>query len=350
MARLRHQELKAFSEALLELYTPGPHADFPDRISDILRRCLSFDLLSYHEIVDNQNQRALVYPDTPFDMQAFDTYLDQHPTWNAFTRDHMESSVKISDFLTRNEWERTDLYNHIFRPFAIRNQLAFITLGELPQLGIALNRSRRDFSEEDRSILDLLKPHSTKAFSTSQLFSYFSDAAQAFGEGYVVADGMGRIRFCTTKAARWLEEYFDHRQLSSLPSQLKDWLKNRSFKLFNPDNLSAPLKEFSICRGPKRLIIESLSPIQTPEHRLILREKCEELDATPLQRLGLTKREAEVLFWVSEGKRNPEIATILGIRAKTITKHLERVFSKLGVETRTSASNVAREVLGRLSH
>ena len=80
-----------------------------------------------------------------------------------------------------------------------------------------------------------------------------------------------------------------------------------------------------------------------------MREKWEEPEATALQRLGLTKREAEVLFWVSEGKRNPEIATILGIRAKTITKHLERVFSKLSVETRTSAANVAREVLVSLS-
>jgi DNA-binding CsgD family transcriptional regulator len=95
----------------------------------------------------------------------------------------------------------------------------------------------------------------------------------------------------------------------------------------------------------KRLTVESLSPIQTPNHWLILREKREGLDGTPLQRLGLTKREAEVLFWVSEGKRNPEIATILGIKAKTISKHLERVFSKIGVETRTNAANMAREVL-----
>jgi DNA-binding CsgD family transcriptional regulator len=350
MARLRHRELKTFSEALLELYSPGPYSDFPDRVSAILRRCLSFELLSYHEIVDNQNQRALCYPDTPFDLQAFEAYLDQHPTWNAFTRDHMESSVKISDFLTRNEWERTDLYNYIFRPFALRNQLGFITLGEQPQLGLSVNRTRRDFSEEERGILNLLKPHFAQAFSASQLFSHFSDAAQGFTEGYLVADGMGRIRFCTSKAARWLQEYFDHRQATLLPNQLRDWLKNRSFKLFNPDNRSAPLKAFSIQRGPKQLIVESLSPIQAPDHRLVLREKNEELNAGALQRLGLTKREAEVLLWVSQGKTNPEIATILGAKPKTITKHLERVFLKLGVETRTSAANVAREVMGSLSH
>jgi DNA-binding CsgD family transcriptional regulator len=345
MARLRHQELKAFAEALLELYSPGPLADFPDKVSAGLRRCLSFESLAYHEIIDNQNQRVISYPEILFDLKAFETYLDQHPNWNAFTRDRVESSVKISDFVTRSEWERTDLYNYIFRPFAIRDQLGFITLGALPQLGIGLNRSRRDFSEEERSILDLLKPHLTQAFSASQLFSYFSDATDTFIDGYIVADRAGRIRFCTSKAARWLAEYFDSQQNSLLPSQLRDWLKNRSLRLFNPDNLSAPLTEFSIQRGAKRLIVESLSPIQTPDHRLVLREKTEALDAALLERLGLTKREAEVLLWVSQGKTNPEIATILGTKPKTITKHLERVFSKLGVETRTSAANVARDIL-----
>lgn len=101
MVRLRHQELKALSEALLGLYSPVPHADFPPCVSAILRRRFSFDCLAHHEIVDNQNQRALFSPEITFDIQAFETYLDQHPTWNAFTRDHVESCAKISDFMNR---------------------------------------------------------------------------------------------------------------------------------------------------------------------------------------------------------------------------------------------------------
>jgi DNA-binding CsgD family transcriptional regulator len=347
MARLRHQDLKTLSESLLELYSPGSRADFPDRVSAILRRCFSFDCLAYHEIADNQSQRALTYPEFPFDMEAFAKYLDQHPTWNAVTKDHVEACMKISDFLNRDKWERTDLYNHIFRPHAFHYQLGFGTQGELPQLAIALNRSRRDFSEEERSILDLLKPHLAQAFCTSQLFSYFSDAAHAFSEGYLVADAMGTIRFGTSKAVRWLEEYFGHRQKSLLPNRLRDWLKNRSFTLFNPNNLSAPLREFSIQVGPKRLIVESLSPIEAPDYRLVLHEKNVELDAAPLEALDLTKREAEVLLWVSQGKRNAEIAAILGTRVKTITKHLERIFQKIDVETRTSAANIALDILQR---
>ncbi len=61
---------------------------------------------------------------------------------------------------------------------------------------------------------------------------------------------------------------------------------------------------------------------------------------------GLTPRESDVLIWVAQGKTNPEIATILGIRPYTVRTHLERVFLKLGVETRHAAGLRAMEVLG----
>jgi DNA-binding CsgD family transcriptional regulator len=52
----------------------------------------------------------------------------------------------------------------------------------------------------------------------------------------------------------------------------------------------------------------------------------------------LTAREREVLDWVAAGKTNRDIATILGASARTVEKHLERVYEKLGVETRTAAA------------
>jgi DNA-binding CsgD family transcriptional regulator len=60
--------------------------------------------------------------------------------------------------------------------------------------------------------------------------------------------------------------------------------------------------------------------------------------------LSLTPREAEVLLWITEGKTNSEIASILGCRTATINKHAERIFAKLSVETRTAAAATAREV------
>jgi DNA-binding CsgD family transcriptional regulator len=60
--------------------------------------------------------------------------------------------------------------------------------------------------------------------------------------------------------------------------------------------------------------------------------------AKALEVLGLSPRETQVLAWVAEGKTNGEIGIILGARPRTVAKHLERIFRKLGVETRTAAA------------
>ena len=62
-----------------------------------------------------------------------------------------------------------------------------------------------------------------------------------------------------------------------------------------------------------------------------------------LASLNLTPREAEVLFWISQGKSNHEIGMIVGAKTGTICKHVEHILSKLNVENRTSAAVVALE-------
>ena len=57
--------------------------------------------------------------------------------------------------------------------------------------------------------------------------------------------------------------------------------------------------------------------------------------------LGLTSREGEVLSWLSKGKTNRDIAQILGLSPRTVDKHLEQIYSKLGVENRTAAAAIA---------
>jgi len=66
----------------------------------------------------------------------------------------------------------------------------------------------------------------------------------------------------------------------------------------------------------------------------------------PLQTLGLSPRESEILFWAAQGKTNPEIATIANISRATVKKHLENTYMKLGVENRNAATLRALEALG----
>jgi len=67
--------------------------------------------------------------------------------------------------------------------------------------------------------------------------------------------------------------------------------------------------------------------------------------AVPLESLGLSPREAEVLLWIAQGKNNEEIGIILGVSRNTIKKHVLRVLEKLQVESRNSAALRAIEIL-----
>jgi DNA-binding response OmpR family regulator/DNA-binding CsgD family transcriptional regulator len=62
-------------------------------------------------------------------------------------------------------------------------------------------------------------------------------------------------------------------------------------------------------------------------------------------RLGLTRREAQVLLWLGQGKSNRDIASILGLSPRTVNKHLEQIFTKLGVENRASAAALSVRTL-----
>jgi DNA-binding CsgD family transcriptional regulator len=68
-------------------------------------------------------------------------------------------------------------------------------------------------------------------------------------------------------------------------------------------------------------------------------------DAAPLEKLGISPREAEILLWMAQGKSNGDIGTLCGISVGTVKKHANHIFEKLGVEGRTSATLRALEVL-----
>jgi DNA-binding CsgD family transcriptional regulator len=63
------------------------------------------------------------------------------------------------------------------------------------------------------------------------------------------------------------------------------------------------------------------------------------------RKLTLTQREAEVVLWIARGKANRDIGEILGLSPRTVNKHLEQIFAKLGVENRTAAAAIAVRAL-----
>jgi DNA-binding response OmpR family regulator len=90
----------------------------------------------------------------------------------------------------------------------------------------------------------------------------------------------------------------------------------------------------------------------SPNEFLLRLAKDSSSTSTPAEfssELGLTTREGEVLSWLSKGKTNRDIAQILGLSPRTVDKHLEQIYAKLGVENRTAAAAIATSTSRRNS-
>ena len=155
-------------------------------------------------------------------------------------------------------------------------------------------------------------------------------------EAFVIACLDGEIYFSTRQANILLQAFFPGTSMACLPGLVVHWLKS--------EERHKPLVVGSANKGD--LQIEHLAA-SDPGHLALLRLEQRNSSWGPraLQTLGLTPREAEVLYWITEGKTNPEISTILDTTLHTIKKHNHKLFAKLGVETRMAAARLAMSVL-----
>ncbi len=151
-----------------------------------------------------------------------------------------------------------------------------------------------------------------------------------------VHEAEGRIVWKTPQAWALLNDYFEIVD-EQAPLLLLEWIaKVREAASRGQD---API---IMERSTKRLLGNVHRGDSSQELIITLREENRgDLIQALSGAFGLTLREAEVLFWVVNGKTNREIGMILGSSRRTVDKHLEHVFEKLGVETRTSAAGLA---------
>ena len=161
------------------------------------------------------------------------------------------------------------------------------------------------------------------------------DAVDVAGMGTVVLDAQGRVAWRSPQAQRWLTQAFGAAGQLAL-EQAAQWLRTA---------LSQDL--CSIELGPDdRLMARNLGSGGMGEAMLLLTSApVNSASARRLREVALTPRETEVLSRLAKGKTNRDIADILGMSPRTVNKHLEHVFEKLGVETRTAAAAIASQLL-----
>jgi DNA-binding NarL/FixJ family response regulator len=173
--------------------------------------------------------------------------------------------------------------------------------------------------------------------NNARLTSHAWQALDTAGQHLFSTDATGAMAWATPQtfalfakagaSATWQE--------SSLVAQLQPWLARA------PGN--APL---SLTGLDLPLSIHHVQELPEGGHLLRLQEGLNAApDALLREHLNLTARESEVLLWISNGKTNREIAEILDMSPRTVNKHLEQIFRKLGVENRTAAARMALNVL-----
>ena len=178
------------------------------------------------------------------------------------------------------------------------------------------------------------------------------NALDAFGHASIaLRPADGRVLWQTPLARDLMKRHFgagtaDASSVAAplrAPASLCDWVRER---VTRGAEVTDGGDTWTCVTGTQRLHC-SLHPASAEDEWLLVLTESSNgaaVEALSLQ-FRLTAREAEVLYWVAHGKTNRDIGDILGTRPKTITKHLEHVFEKLGVETRTAA---AARVLGTL--
>jgi DNA-binding NarL/FixJ family response regulator len=168
-------------------------------------------------------------------------------------------------------------------------------------------------------------------------------ALDAAGRFLLASDRRGQVLWCTPKARQLLGERpsGDDSEPWRLPDSVVAKLLAGRPVGTQPSSVVVDLQG-------RQVEFTMLSPLGPQELLIRLSERVAGGEQNLLQHLlGVTGREADVLLWISRGKSNREIGEILAISPRTVNKHLEQVFVKLGVENRASAAARAVRALSR---
>ncbi|MGH6626569.1 MAG: response regulator [Burkholderiaceae bacterium] len=171
------------------------------------------------------------------------------------------------------------------------------------------------------------------------------NALDAFGYASItVRASDGKLMWQTPLARELLLRYYGV-QTAQAPEPVVQWLRRH----LQQTERQTEAPRLSIEQGACRLTFGLHQQTGDDDWLIVMREVS---DAAVIEAMSLsfklTAREAEVLYWVVKGKINRDIGDILGSSPATVKKHLERVFAKLGVETRTAAAAMAMNRIRQL--
>jgi DNA-binding CsgD family transcriptional regulator len=249
----------------------------------------------------------------------WDIVIEEHPVCVRHQQGDFRA-LKLSDFVTTSQLHNLRLYDVWFAPYGVEHELNIPIPSPLWHTKTFLfdRGAGRDFTERDRLVLHRLQPHMARIWRAARTRQLLRSALAALDQadehdhrGVIILGGGSEVEFASPPSHRLLREYFPPASPRQLPQVVADWLRAEARR---------PLV---------RRIDGRRLTIRATDRALLLDERRVEVQ--------LTAREREVMSWVGRGKTNEEIAERLWLAPSTVRKHLENVYTKLGVNNRTAA-------------
>ena len=348
MYRLSHQDSRRLLCALETLNSDFDPKTLPARSLAAAEQLATADYIIFNLFTKDKAYEDTAWsnaPDrlTPQAMAAFGEYLHQHPVIGIALDNPNGVAIRVTDAVSQTAFEKTDLFNEFYRKVKSTHQmgLALLSEGGLT-MACAFCRNGKDFTDGEKSIASLAGPHFINALRNGFAFGRLSTALETASTGIVTLDQAFKTTFVSQFARQQLEKYFPKEKLAwgELPESLSDWLKSRTASTADQLLPATPLN----VGGPGgELSVRVLQNSRSHEQILLLEEK-KRASPESFAHLPVTRREAEILFWITQGKSDGAIAELCGLSIRTVHKHVENIYKKLGVETRTAAMIRASEV------
>jgi DNA-binding CsgD family transcriptional regulator len=337
MTRLLPNEYDLLLNCVVELHSFRSRPALCGWLLDqALPRLIPSDWLSYNEVdlLNPDKTLSILKPESKFFFdQLFSRFRElahQHPLIVHQMQAANFPVHKISDFLTLEDFHRLELYQEVYRPMKVEYQIAVtVRLSSSHVVAFALSRAEKDYDERDRAVLELLRPHLVVAFNNLDLVQNDKAirngtelALNELSSATLIVDMQGSILYHTGPARQWLGVTSPER----LPETIFNWLGSPATGTRENLRWNSTVGEIQI----------RALPTNSPDRRLLVLSRENTRPSADIPLSGLSRRQQEVAHWIREGKTNQEIAAILGISPRTVQKHVEHIFEKLGVESRVA--------------
>lgn len=368
MKRLTHRQMQLLLAGISELNASHDPATLPTRIFAAAKRVVATDwvALTVWDAAAIRGDNPATFPIiamhtephiavTPTMRETYNNVFHEEPFKESFLRNGLVVPHRVSDIMPDSRYYRLSIYNEHFRKIEIDRAMV-VGLSASPDVAVTVSLIRRrvEFTDGELAAFAALRPHLIAAHNSAEAFAelqreqvQYRHALEESERVLVILNAGGRVRSLTRSARELLAKYFILPLNDHLPDELTHWLAHCARHRMN-NGTTPPVPPFEIKRGDASLCVRLLVDERNENKLLLLSEKRDGVPVQALVSLGLTKREAEVLGWVAQGKTNAEVAVLCDVSARTVQKHLEHIYQKLGVETRVAATRMVMDTLGKV--